>query len=88
MDSPERKAAKRTLNSRKINVFARSPCMTRKLVSGVVGMLAKCLAGPDSGGDAVGHVLAETVGCGVAEVAFGERVNGDAFRCDVIRKQI
>ena len=56
--------------------------MLRKLVSGIVEKLAKYLAGPDSGEDAVGHVLGEDVDGGVAELAFGELVDGDAFHSD------
>ena len=41
--------------------------------------LAKHLACPDSGEDAVGHVFGEDVGAGVAELGFGERVDGDVF---------
>ena len=49
----------------------------RKLVPGIVQKLAKYLAGPDSGEDAVGRVFG-----GVSELAFGERVDGDAFHSD------
>ena len=51
--------------------------MIHKLVSRIAEKLAKYLAVPDCE-DVVGHML-EDVGGGVAELAFGERVDGDAF---------
>ena len=48
----------------------------RELVSRIVEELAKRLAGPDSVEDAVDHML---VGRGVAGLASGERIDGDAF---------
>ena len=54
--------------------------MIRKLVPIIVEKLVKYLAGPDCGEDDVGHMLDEDVGGGVAELACGERVDGDAFR--------
>ena len=53
------------------------PDMIHKLVSCIAEKLAKYLAVPDCE-DVVGHML-EDVGGGVAELAFGERVDGDAF---------
>ena len=53
--------------------------MIRKRFSRIVEKLAKYLASPDCGEDAVGHMLDESVGGGVAELASGERVDGDAF---------
>ena len=53
--------------------------MARKLVPRIVAKLAKYLAGPDWCEDVVGHILDEDVGASVAELASGERVDGDAF---------
>ena len=52
--------------------------MIRKRFSRIVEKLAKYLASPDCGEDAVGHML-EDVGDGVPELASGERVDNDYF---------
>ena len=49
------------------------------LVSRIVEKLANYLTGLDCGGRAVGHMLDEDVGDGVAELASGERADGDSF---------
>ena len=49
-----------------------------KLVSRIVENIAKYLAGPNCGEDAVGHMLDENLGDGVAELAAGGR-DGDTF---------
>ena len=54
----------------------------RKLVSGVVEKLAKDLAGPDCGEDAIVRMSDEDVGGGVDELACGQRVDADALQSD------
>ena len=53
--------------------------MIRELVSRIVEKLAKCLADPVCGEGAAGHVRDEDVSDGAAELASGERVDGDAM---------
>ena len=55
--------------------------MMSDLLSSIVEKLGKYLAGPDRGGDAVGHMI-DDVGGGVAELASGERLDVDAFHSD------
>ena len=50
-----------------------------KLVSRIVENIAKYLAGPNCGEDAGGHMLDEDFSGGVAELAPGQQVCGDAF---------
>ena len=62
-----------------ILLFGQIPESIRKLVSRVVEMLAKYLAGPDCGEEAVGYMHDDEVGGGIAELASGRRVDDDAF---------
>ena len=78
MDSPERKATKQWGNPKQ-SFLGQIPDIMRKLISRIVQKLAMYMSGPDCGEDAVGHMLDESVGGGVAELASGERVDGDAF---------
>ena len=61
-----------------ILLFGQIPESIRKLVSRVVEMLAKYLAGPDCGEDTVGHMIDESADDTVAKLASGELVHSDA----------
>ena len=68
--------------NRKSGTPVTAKCPTVKCPMGRPQRYTKYLDGPDSGQDAVGHVLGEDIGGGVAGLAFGVRVDGDSFNSD------